>query len=291
MKVIKSYINGASLAFRSLRMTTALYILNLVVALVLIVPFYKSLVSIAGNSIAYVDMVRHFDYTAWTELMREAGKLVPYFIKSVGIIAILFFLLNILINGAILSILTIPDQRFQMPVFLSGGAQWFGKFLGVSLLFLLFQVVIAVIIYLVLGILLGAVLKSGFTEKTVVSYVIPAVALHLIIFIFLWMTSWYTRIILFSGELRHTFRSVWRAFRFAFRKIFRTYALALMLLLIPLALMIIFFLLKKIIGMQSTMAILVVLLIQQAFIWFRNLIHIWTIGSLLNSYPYPGKTE
>jgi len=79
MKIFNAYSAGLVSAAKSKRMTTLIYAVTLLLALLIAFPFHLTLLRQAGNTMALGSLVKHFDYTSYTDFMRQSGKaLTPF---------------------------------------------------------------------------------------------------------------------------------------------------------------------------------------------------------------------
>ena len=111
MKILNAYSNGLVSAAKSKRMTTLIYAVTLLLALVIAIPFHSVLIAQAGNTMALSSLVKHFDYTSYTDFMRQSGKAITPFLGLAVWIGFFFLIFTIFFSGGVLTILS-EENKF-----------------------------------------------------------------------------------------------------------------------------------------------------------------------------------
>lgn len=288
MKILTSYIMGFKSAFKTKKLSITIYIITLCLALCLALPFGNTIEKEAGSSMAFVSLLKDFDYTVYKDFMNQSSKAIgPYL--SVAVWAGLFYLiLTIFFEGGILTILKRREGKYSLSAFWKGSAEYFSRFLRLAI----YSVVIQIIVFLAVYIPLANILDSayGTVESEVPLFYIglSGMMIHLILFIFVLTVADYAKIMIVENENFKPLKTLLKSFAFVIKHFISTYFLYLSLLLFPVFLFIIYIKFEAVIGMSIGAGIFLVFIIQQLLIWCRVFIKIWFLGSELNLY---GKFE
>ncbi|MCH7658026.1 MAG: hypothetical protein IIB05_06880 [Bacteroidetes bacterium] len=285
MTIIQNYLSGLRLASRSLKLTTMIYVLNLLFALALAIPFYGVITNAAHGSLQVNKLLTNFDFTAIQEFMDSAKGSISLLFKTGVWLAILYLLLNIFLAGGILKTLD-NEAVFERKEFFANGSKFFFRFLRLTLYFIIIHVLVILIIYLPLLLIINILVKNAETEKALFYAVISGAGLHLIIFIYLQIVAHYTRFMIITEDSIQVLKKLRASVIFVSRKLLSTYPLYLLLLAGFVLLIFVFKFLSGAIGMTTGFTIFIMFLVQQLFIWSRIWLKIWIYGSQLEYYLY-----
>lgn len=285
MTIIQNYLSGLRLASRSLKLTTMIYVLNLLFALALAIPFYGVITNAAHGSLQVNKLLTNFDFTAIQEFMDSAKGSISLLFKTGVWLAILYLLLNIFLAGGILKTLD-NEAVFERKEFFANGSKFFFRFLRLTLYFIIIHVLVILIIYLPLSLIINILWKNAESEKALFYAVISGAGLHLIIFIYLQIVAHYTRFMLITEDSTQILKKLRASVIFVSRKLLSTYPLYLLLLAGFVLLIFVFKFLSGTIGMTTGFTIFIMFLVQQLFIWSRIWLKIWIYGSQLEYYLY-----
>ena len=263
---------------------TVIYIITLILALLLAIPFRSMLNKIAGNSMSIESMIKGFDFTTYSDFLRSAGHAVYPFITSAVLIGILYFVFTVFFAGGILKFLNDENLKFSAGIFFENCAVYFFRFLRLAVYILILQLIFAFIIFVPLGMVLAFVSDSVQNESAFFYIVLTCLIVYLFFFLLVLIIGDYAKIILFVNDSRKSLKSVWSAVKFVFKHFISTYLLYLLLLVAPLLLFALYFYLDNVIGAVSALTILIMFLIQQVLVWLRTWIKIWFLGSELSLY-------
>ena len=102
MKAVKTYISGFKLSAKLLKLMILIYCINLILALVVMLPFRSSVAAGFGQSMLSDALLNGFDFTSFSEFMRQSAAKVTGFFSQVKWMVALYLFLNILFAGGIL---------------------------------------------------------------------------------------------------------------------------------------------------------------------------------------------
>ncbi len=285
MTIIKDYLSGLRLASRSLKMTTMIYVINLLFALALAIPFYGVITNAAHGSLQVNKLLEGFNYTALQEFTDSAKGAIGLLFKEGIWLAILYLLVSIFMAGGILKTLD-NGAVFKGKEFFANGSKFFFRFMRLTLYFFIIHALVILIIYLPLSLIMVTLGKIADSEKALFYAAIFGGGLHLLIFIYLMIVAHYTRFMIITEDTTKVWKKLWASVKFVSRRFFSTYPLYLLLLANLVLLIFVFKFLSGIVGMTTGFTIFIMFLLQQIFIWSRIWLKIWFYGSQLEYYLY-----
>lgn len=283
MKLLNSYGSGFNSAFRSKKVVTTIYAVLLLLALAIAIPFGKTIRVEAGNSLAISKLLTDFDYTVYTDFMREAGNAVRPYLAVAFWIALFYFIFTVFFSGGILTLFKEEAGNKTMKIFWAGCAEFFGRFLRLAFYMLVLQIIAAAVIYIPLYAIIVSVAETS-AESSVFYTAIAGIIIHLMLLVILLAISDYAKIMMIRNREYQPLRTIIRAFGFVFRHLFSTMGLYKLLLIFPIILFILYFAVIDRIGTGSAVAFLITFIIQQIFIWLRIYVKVWFLASELDLY-------
>jgi len=286
MKLIKAYLKGLKNGAFNLKITFIIYAINLLIALLLALPFFKLLGDSAGKTMAIATLFKNFNYSVIYELISGYKGGFSLIFNEVFWFAGFYLFFSVFFAGGVFTYLYKEDKIITLGDFFQACGLYFWRFLRLALVMILVQVVIALIIYIPMGMIGEAIKAKAISEVTMVWFYGCVVTLHLIIFWWFLMVADYAKIIMMIDGGTNVYQSLLKSFRFVFKHIIQSYLLFLMLMVTPVGLFILYVLFYKVFGMTTLVTMLLIFLIEQAFIIARVFSKIWILGSQLYYYSY-----
>lgn len=283
MKSLNSYGKGFNRTFNNKKMITAIYAVLLLLALTLAVPFGKTLRVESGNSLAISKLLTDFDYTVYTDFMREAGSAIRPYLAIAFWVGVFYFIFTVFFSGGILTLIKENGGTKSLKIFWVGCSEYFWRFLRLALYMLVIQLIAAAIIYIPLYAIISSVGKTS-AEPTVFYIALGGVIIHIMVIVILLAISDYAKIMMIRNQEYRPLRTMIRSFGFVFRHLFSTMGLYKLLLIFPIILFILYFAVIDRIGMTGGLAILITFILQQIFIWLRIYVKVWFLASELDLY-------
>ncbi len=284
MKIITSYFNGFVSAYRSKKLVITIYLITLFLALVLAIPFGNMIEKKAGSSMAFISLLKDFNYTVYKDFMNQYAEAVAPFISIAAWAGIFYILFTIFFEGGILVILIRNKRKYSLTTFWEASARYFSRFLRLAIYSLILQAIILFAIYIPLVNIIDSVSGTVESEAALFYILLTGFLIHLIFFIFILIATDYAKIMMVINKEHKPFKTLFKSFGFAFKHFLSTYFLYLSLLIVPVILFIIYFSLEGAIGMSTGIEIFVIFIMQQLLIWCRVFIKIWILGSELFLY-------
>ncbi len=267
----------------SQRLLWLLYGITLVLCLLVALPFYNTLKVEDQNSLAFLDLLNGFDYTVYSDFMHRSGRVIsPLF--SVGRwLGALYIFLSVFVAGGILLRFAQVGERFDVGTFWQGCSQYVGRFLrlfGVTLL----SVVVGGGIWLVLGTLMHIALEDTLTERGLFWVGLTFFILFALTATLALCIGDYAKVMLFREDEQRIFRTYRRAGRFVLRNVGKTFGPYWVFILIGAGLFGVYFLIDDAVTMSGWLTILLMFMVQQALIFGRVVLKVWSLGTAYALY-------
>ncbi|MFD2571695.1 hypothetical protein ACFSUS_13705 [Spirosoma soli] len=260
-----------------------IYGVTLMLGLLAALPFYNTLKAEDEDSLAFLNLLDGFDYTVYSDFMHRSERAIDPLMSVGRWLGVLYLLLNLFFAGGILMRFSQPRGSFNTGLFWQACSHYVGRFLrlfGVTLLFLL----AGGGIWLVAGTLVGVMLSDELTERGlfwvgVLFFVLFALTATLLLCI-----GDYAKVLMFREDERNAFRAFGQAGRLVLQNIRQTYGLYWRFILIGAGLFGIYFLIDEAIVMKNWPTILIMFVVQQALIFARAGLKVWSLGTAYTVY-------
>ena len=294
-------MNALFLSFRqtlgSPGLVWLLYGLTLGLGLLAALPLYNTLIAEDQNSLAFLNLLNGFDYTVFSDFMHRSGRAISPLMSVGRWLGILYVLLSVFVAGGILerfAQLSVAQTRvpLQVSTFLAACSQYGGRFLrlfGVTCLFVL----VGAGLWLVIGTLVGMTLSDTLTERGIFWVGLVFFILFVLTATLLLCIGDYAKVLMFRENEHNAFRAFGRAGRLVWPNLGRTFGPYWLLIGIGTGLFGLYFLIDDLITMRSWPTILIMLVVQQALIFARAGLKVWSLGTAYRVYeglPKPAPT-
>lgn len=282
MNIPKAYTKGFIQTAKYPRMLFILYFANIFMALIFALPFFSALKSSAGNSDFLNNLLEGYDYTVYSNLMYYSSKAFNVITGGIKWLILAYFLLSVFLTGGIIR--TLNDDKFSTSSFFGSGAFSFFRFLGLSLIIVLFQIIFLLLISISTGAYIGAKFSEFQSELTAYYIGFSALGLYVLIFMLFSMIGDYGKFYLEFNNSFNVLKGFWGGVKYVFKHFIKTYVLYLILLFLPAVIMYVYLYFEHDMKMATGTGILLVFLMQQAFILLRVFLRTWILSSQLMVY-------
>lgn len=282
MIIFTAYIKGLFKSASYWKMLVLVWTLNLLMALLLAIPFYVVSKSTAGNSMLPHKLLSEFNFTAVVEWLRESGNIPGAFIILAASIAVAYYLLWIFLSGGIIQ--SLNKSRFTKKRFWKGSAKNFFRFMGVSAIILIVQIILAVIVFVGVSAVFKGLKETAVSEDEYVRWILRGAALFILFWLFWSAVSDYAKFYLLENKSINVFGAFFRTFIFVFKRFFKVYLLRLFLFLTPLPIWYIFWKLSGSVAGATGVGLIILFLIRQIFLIVRIWVRVWVYSSQLKMF-------
>lgn len=292
MKLIVAYIDGFKKAFISKKNITIIYGCTLMLGLILTGAFNAMLTSTISSRPEMYKLLHDFNYKIYSDFMNNYGDFIRPLINQMIWFGIFYFFFTIFFAGGILKYFEVLTIKSKSQAFFAGCAKYFWRFLRLGVYVILIQLAVMITIAVPFGLIfIDAVDHSP--EPALFTIFLIWAGVHLLFFLLISIISDYAKIILVKEDSKKVLRTLLIALKFTLKKIYLTYPLYILLLVIPILLTFAYFWIDSILGMNTILTVILTGLIQQMFIWARMFSKVWILGSeyeLFGNYLI-GKTQ
>ncbi len=282
MNIPKAYISGFQKAIKLPRMLFIIYFANFFTALILAFTFKSALEASFGQSGILSTLLSDFDFTTISNLMFDHGDAISAVLGGIKWLVIAYFLMSVFLAGGIIE--TFNRDKFTTSSFFGGAAYNFFRFLGLSLVMIVVQIVFLLLVYIPLSLILKSVSENMTPEVTLYYIAISGFVFHLFIFLLISMIGDYAKFYLVLNDSFNVFKGFWNGVKFVFGNFLKTYTLYLILLFLPAVIMYLYLYLERDIKMATAVGILIVFGMQQAFMLLRVFVRTWMLSSQFKIY-------
>ena len=269
MNILQSWISGFRRSLAEPKMAMLLYAINLLVAIPLAMACRAVLSAGLGSSMAPSNLMNGLDYTVWQDFSNIHGPELSAVIGESFWVILLSMLLNTFLSGGILSELRVGREKLSASSFFGGCGTYFLRFFRLFLIFGVTFFVIAILLIGVLGAAQDALTENATSEITEIWVRIVGAVVFIVPVILILMIADYAKLSVVLNDDRSMVKTAWRATKFVFGRLLRTFGLEVLMLLVPLLLFAIYLKLDLTIGMTTGTTILVMFIIQQLFLLSR----------------------
>lgn len=259
------------------------YLLSLLSALMVAVPFYRTLQEGSGYSLATEALVKDFDFMIFTDTLRVLSENLLPFIPQLLLLAGITALAGIFFSGGVID--AVMNDRFRVRRFFIFSARFLNRMLMLGMILGALALLSACIAVLISWLMMKLIPAPDHREAVLLH--VPAVIFFLLCLAGLFLLWDYSRVILVSRREKSIFGALAGAFRLLSRPrrplLFFLYVLAA-----GLAGRGLYLLPDHLIGMTSPLKMILMIIIQQAYIFYRifiRLLHIRLAGSVKTATP------
>jgi hypothetical protein len=269
MSTLYAWITGFLRSIAEPKMTTLLYVVNLLLAIPLALACRSVLSDGLGSSLAPSNLMSGLDYTVWQDFSNIHAQELSAVIGQLSWVLLLSMFINTFLSGGILSELRARRDKFSASSFFAGCGNYFLRFFRLFLIFGVSLCVFAAFMFVIVGGAVSALIENATSEITDYWVRVGGAVLFLIPVILLLMIADYAKIRVVVNGDRSMLKTAWRATKFVLDRLLRTFSLEMLMLLIPLILFAVYLKIDLAIGMTTGTTILVMFVIQQLFLLSR----------------------
>lgn len=271
MNILKAIANGVAATVRKSRLVALLWVINIVYAAAVIAPQALIVQAELGHSFMGSN-VRPFDVPWLAEAALKYGGGLPAMGGGLVLGVGLFLGLYVFLNGGIIGRLLDREARPALTAFFADCARYFGRFVRLFLISLVFLVLTFGVVLRLLSALITPFIDNAWTEWTTVILSNLHFLAALLLLSVVHMVFDYARIAVVADDERKVLKALGHALRFLRKRFFRSWALYLLIVAGFLAGTGAFYVVLGRFSGPTTAAVLLGFLWMQVYIVFR----VWT---------------
>jgi hypothetical protein len=123
-------------------------------------------------------------------------------------------------------------------------------------------------------------MANAANEKSIFFFLLGAVIFHAVVISMIHLIGWIAKLSIFSLDEKRTLRSLWSAVKLFFNRFISYYTLFLLIFISFGLVTILIHLLGSLPGGITAISVVLIFMVQQFYLWFRNLYRIFFIASL-----------
>lgn len=208
MTILQTYLKGWGLAWKHLKLWGLLYIINFLFAFLVSFPIFQFLEAKLSHSLSLDKMYEQFDFTVYNDIMNEYGDVVGFLANQGILISVLYLLVSIFLVGGILNMFRHQKESIRFVPFWTGGATFYGRIFGLTLLFLFLHGLVAYLFFLLFRMLTAGGLDHFHSEAAIYKRAIIVFPFYLITATIIWMIQDYAKVILVADN-----SSLWKSLK------------------------------------------------------------------------------
>lgn len=266
-RIRKSVVRGVERVWVARRLILTFYVMNLLCAIVLAIPFWSILSQFAGQNLMGAGIATQIDMVFVLEFLYEARHAISPIQSLVLLVFVLHWLAALFLSGGAMAVLA-SGESYWASVFWGKAAKYFGRFLRLALW--------AIVPFLVLALLpLAAAglqrLIYGSDPYGYITYWGAWIRVGLCVFAlaFLGVCFDYARIDAVLSNERRMRHALWRGIRFTLRNLVATTGLALVLFIAGAIIYWIYRTFSGALSASSVATVVLLVIVQQIYMLWR----------------------
>ena len=258
--------------YRNVPLVTTLYGMNLLFASVIAMAF-RAFVADPANAGALGPLLKDFDMTLFYDFVRTRGEAIGALWQVVLFMTFLSVPLNAVSSGGVLATLG-NGAPFSLRAFFAGCGTFAIRFLRLLILTGMMTALAGIALIAVAGPVLGALSRNSTSEIPVIEGTAAAALALVVVLILIVMASDYARVLAVRSDFRSMVRTLGKSFAFLGRNAWGAVTLQVIVASLTVCVFALYLLLAGLLAMNSGPKVILVFIIQQAFIWCRSFLRV-----------------
>jgi len=282
MTITTAFTRGFTVAAKTPKMVLLVYFFNFALSAFVALAFVDGMQNAAGNSMILQSLLEKFRGGNVTDFLNNDGSVLKAYLSQVKWVLLMYWIATIFLSGGIIK--TLNKEKFNVGTFFGATGYYFWRYLGLAVLMLVVHIIVLAIFIIPTSIILEAQWPQMSSERDLIYIIMGVAAGYLAVLGVIFMIADYAKFYLMLYDSVNVFKAYWKASGFVMRRLFRVYALYLMIMLISFIFVYLFIKLNEDIAMHTTAAIWLTFLVQQLFVFIRTWFRIWLYSSELELF-------
>jgi hypothetical protein len=278
MNIFKAYIYGLKESVKIPKPVFLIYLINVILGVFIALPLYGLLKRELGYSESVDVLLQKFDTSLFSDFIYQNKDGIRVLLSQIVWVALVYWIISIFLAGGIIR--TLNQDKFTMTSFFSGAGYNFFRFLKISLVMALTQIILVILILIPVYF----IISDNTTESELFLIFSVVATIWAILFLAVLLITDYSKFYSVLYDKGSVFQSIKGGLVYVINNFFKTYILYLMLIILPALVVIGYFWADANIGTHTAIGVFVVFLIQQIFIILRIWFRVWTYASPLQMY-------
>jgi len=280
--VLTSLKSGFTCTWENKRMVFVYYLVNLIFALIIMLPMYFLLNRIAGSTLMMGKMAGRLDMDFFFELLIKQYTTLFSLRGLFLFVPLVYWLFGLFLSGGAYTIF-ISDVKYSPSVFWSRSAKYFGRFFRLFL----WSIPVFAVFYCIQFIEIGVerlIYGSDPYQNIIWWGAWIRVGIGYIGILLYYLVLDYARIDIVINDETRTRRALWYGIKFTFRNFFKTFILTLILFLIGIAALVIYNPIVDSLHAPSGFIIFILFIVQQIYMFIRMMLKLTLYSSQVSLY-------
>jgi len=234
MSILKAFANGAAATLRRPRLLALLWVINLVYAAAIVTPLALIVQADLGHSFLGSN-IRPLDAPWLAEAALKYGSALPAMGGGLVLGVVLFLGLYVFLNGGIVGRLLDREGRPTLTAFVTDCARYFGRYVRLFLLSLVFLALTFGVVLRLLSALIAPFIENARTEWTTIILSNLHLLAALLLLSAVHMVFDYAKIAVVADDEKRSLKALGHALKFLKNRFFRAWALYLLVVAVFLA--------------------------------------------------------
>jgi hypothetical protein len=234
MSILKAFANGAAATLRRPRLLALLWVINVVYAAAIVTPLALIVQTDLGHSFLGSN-IRPLDAPWLAEAALKYGGALPAMGGGLVLGVVLFLGLYVFLNGGIVGRLLDREGRPTLTAFVTDCARYFGRYVRLFLLSLVFLALTFGVVLRLLSALIAPFIENARTEWTTVILSNLHLLAALLLLSAVHMVFDYAKIAVVADDEKRSLKALGHALKFLKNRFFRAWALYLLVVAVFLA--------------------------------------------------------
>lgn len=234
MSILKAFANGAAATLRRPRLLALLWVINVVYAAAIVTPLALIVQADLGHSFLGSN-IRPLDAPWLAEAALKYGSALPAMGGGLVLGVVLFLGLYVFLNGGIVGRLLDREGRPTLTAFVTDCARYFGRYVRLFLLSLVFLALTFGVALRLLSALIAPFIENARTEWTTIILSNLHLLAALLLLSAVHMVFDYAKIAVVADDEKRSLKALGHALKFLKNRFFRAWALYLLVVAVFLA--------------------------------------------------------
>ncbi|WP_341228390.1 hypothetical protein [uncultured Arcticibacterium sp.] len=258
-----------------------MYLVGLLITAFPLFLFYQILEKEAAHSMILNELVPDFSFMLFSDFIHASGKAFKPVLKYGFLMGLVGSIVYTFFSGGVIDQLATAKEKFSVGRFFKKSASLFPKYF----MLLILIGILLFVFFLVSGFVyfIFASIANGSTERGYVLWLTPPSLFLIVLMTYGLCISFYAKVFMYKEPRLGIVKAFWEAFYYVFRQkqpllyFWATIAIGL-------AILFVYLLLDKYIGMTSTLTIVLMAVFQQLFVLSKFVLKHWNYALALKYF-------
>jgi len=266
MRIWKIFIKSIKNLFKNKKLWVFLFLVEFIIALVLLNPLASQFNQMFSNSLSAHEILQGQGTNSIFEFLVHKAQTIAVQRQILLLAGFFYLVVTIFFNAGIISSL-LEKRNFKSAFFFQSAGHFFGRLLRLFIWSWPFYL-IALLLYSILGKIFKLI--SGESEPLIFIFFILNIIILAFVFLFIKMGFDYTKIALISEDKKSIIKTNFKTWKFVWKNKGKSLSLFYLIVFLGIMLGVIYFSLSSLLHINTWIAIILLFVLQQLFIFSRT---------------------